>query len=292
MVTSGGLIYVSQQYVPLATAPGTPNEAFWTIYFGPKTAVPYDSTTSYYTGELVYHVVGTTVNIYMCLMTGTTDDPTAAPAAWDATLTYNIGDTVSDGSHVVWQSKIDLNTNNAPVAGANWQTVPAGQPSTQVGQNWLQINATIRFQRFQYPIGAGPRRQTATRNTFRLPSGFLREAPQDPKQGIASYLGMTSGLPQDDWTFEGDYITTMDRDVIILRFVADVQDVSLMDPMFCEGLGARVGFEVCEPVTQSVAKQQIISQTYKTFMGEARAVNGIETGLVEPPLDDYISCRI
>jgi hypothetical protein len=151
--------------------------------------------------------------------------------------------------NVIWQSKIDLNTGNSPVAGADWQTVPAGQPATQVGQNWLQINAAVRYQRIQYPIGAGPRRQTTTRNIFRLPSGYLREAPQDPKQGVASYLGMPSGLPQDDWVFEGDYITTMDSEVIILRFVADIQDVTLMDPMFCEGLGARIGLEVVEPLT-------------------------------------------
>jgi hypothetical protein len=108
---------------------------------------------------------------------------------------------------------------------------------------------------------------------------------------VASYLGSPSGLPYDDWIFEGDFITTTDSPVIILRFVADIQDVSLMDPMFCEGLGARIGLEICEPLTQSDSKLGTISQIYKTFMGEARAINGIETGTVEPPLDDYISCR-
>jgi hypothetical protein len=182
---------------------------------------------------------------------------------------------------------------NSPAAGAYWQSVPvANQASTQVGQNWLQIDAAVRYQRFQYPIGAGPRQQATTRNIFRLPSGFLREAPQDPKRGIASYLGMPSGLPQNDWTFEGDYIVTMDSSVIVLRFVADIQDVTLMDPMFCEGLGARLGLEICEPLTQSGTKLQTISQIYKTFMGDARVVNGIEAGPIEMPLDDYLVCRI
>ena len=150
----------------------------------------------------------------------------------------------------------------------------------------------MRYQRFQYPIGAGPSQQTTTRNIFRLPSGYLREAPQDPKQGIASYLGSPAGLPSSDWTFEGDYIVSRDAPVIVLRFVADIQDVTLMDPMFCEGLGARIGLEVCEPLTQSDSKLSVISQIYKTMMGEARAINGIEIGSVEPPLDDYITCRI
>ena len=152
------------------------------------------------------------MNVYQCLTTGTLDNPTLLPILWLTTVTYNTGDTVTDAGGLVWQSKVDLNTGNSPVAGAYWQSVPANQASTQVGQNWLQIDATVRYQRFQYPIGAGPRRQTTTRNIFRLPSGFLREAPQDPKQGVASYLGAPSGLPYDDWEFEGDYITTMDTE--------------------------------------------------------------------------------
>lgn len=356
IVTLGRVIYISQQYVPANTTPGSPNEAFWTVYFGPQTVTPWNppiplgqgsaipqwsatvtyndgayvvgsdnhvyvcaagtslnqnpvtdngvhwiftgtsgaglSVDSYYAGELVYNVVNNVVSVYMCLTTGTLDNPTLAPNLWLANVTYNIGDTVTDSHGAIWQSIIDLNTGNAPAAGSQWEAVPLGQPSTQVGQNWLQISATVRYQRFQYPIGAGPRRQTTTRNIYRLPSGFLREAPQDPKQGIASYLGAPSGLPQDDWEFEGDFITSMDSDVIILRFAADIQDVSAMDPMFCEGLGARIGLEVCEALTQSGEKLQMIGSAYKTFMGDARAVDGIEVGLVEPPLDDYIQCRI
>lgn len=293
IISYGGSFYFAAQYVPADTTPGAPNEAYWTIYFGPKTVTPYDSEETYYAGELVYNVVAGVVSVYQCLLTGTTDDPTASAPAWDADTTYNIGDTAADTLSAVWQSKVDLNTGNSPAAGAYWQSVPVtNQAATQIGQGWLKINATVRYQRFQYPIGAGPRCQSTTRNVFRLPSGYLRKAPQDPKQGVASYLGAPSGLPYDDWVLEGDYITTSDSQVIILRFVADVQDVTLMDPMFCEGLGARIGLEICEPLTQSDAKLNTISQIYKTMMGDARNENGIEVGSEELPLDDYITCRL
>lgn len=297
IVSYSNRFYFADQYVPVNTAPGSANETYWTVYFGPQTVTPWDSDLtsplSYYAGELVYHVDSGVVSVYQCLTTGTLADPTELPDAWDTDTTYNIGDTVIDGSSNIWQSKVDLNTGNAAVAGVYWQAVPvATQAATQVGQDWLQINATVRYQRFQYPIGAGPRQQASTRNIFRLPSGFLREAPQDPKAGAVSYLGAPSGLPQSDWNFEGDFITSVDSVVIILRFVADVQDVTLMDPMFCEGLGARVGLEVCEPLTQSDSKLGTISQIYRTFMSEARCVNGIEVGPVEPPVDDYLSCRL
>lgn len=299
IVTYNQITYIASQYVPAATAPGTPNEAYWWVYFGPLTVTPWIPlsapgvvTTTYYAGELVYNVVGTTVHVYQCLNTGTTDDPTALPLLWSATTTYNIGDTVTDSMAGVWQSKIDLNTNNIPVAGAAWQVVPAGQPAAQVGQSWLQINCTIRFERLQYPIGSGPRMQSTTRNIYRLPSGFLRKAPQDPKAGSISYLGAPSGLPEDDWELEGNFLVTRDSDIIILRFVADIQDVTVMDPMFCEGLGARIGMEVCESLTQAEGKFQEIGSMYKLMMGEARAVNGIETEPTEPPLDDYLATRI
>jgi hypothetical protein len=66
--------------------------------------------------------------------------------------------------------------------------------------------------------------------------------------------------------------------VIVLRFAADIQDVTLMDPMFCEGLGARIGLEICEPLTQSDSKLSTISQIYKTFMSEARASTESKSG--------------
>lgn len=295
IVTINNLIYFAAQAVPVDTTPGTPNEAYWTVYFGPMTVTPYDPTISYYTGELVYDIVGTTVNIYQCLTTGTIADPRAVPPVWDATVVYNTGDTVTDTAvGNIWQSTVDLNINNDPLAGPgpNWEAVPATQGATQVGQDWLQLNVSVRYQRFQYPLGAGPARDSTSKNIFRLPFGFLRRADQDPKAGAVSYLGAPGNNAVDDWVLENNFVTSRDQNVIIIRFVADIQDVSTMDPMFCEGLGARIGLEICEPLTQSDSKLSTISQIYKTFMSEARAINGIEEGSVEPPLDDYLATRI
>lgn len=293
IVSYNNLFWFAGQYVPANTIPGTPNEAYWAVYYGPQTATPYDADLSYYAGELVYDVASNVVTVYKCLTTGSEADPTDLPDEWDTDTTYNIGDTVIDGSSNEWQSLTDLNTGNAAIAGVYWQAVPvSNQAATQVGQDWLKINATVRYQRIHYPIGAGPGQQQSSRNIFRLPSGYLRKAPQDPKAGAVSYLGAPGTVASNDWEFEGNYIVTSDNPVIVLRFVADIHDVSQMDPMFCEGLGARIGLEVCEPLTQSDSKLGTISQIYKTFMGDARAINGIEAGPVELPLDDYIACRL
>jgi hypothetical protein len=291
IVSYAGLIYYAQEPVAVAVQPDQ-NPALWVVYFGPMTAEPWDPTgqTAYYSGELVYVLTGPTAVVYMSMSSGNTDNPTVV-AAWSSTVTYNKGQTVTYSS-VVYQSTQDLNLNNTPSGVAPWVTTPVlGQDDQMMGANWLQLDATLTSLQFVYPIGAGPHTQSSTRNAFHLPNGFLKVAPQDPKAGSASYLGGPSGVFYDDWELEGDWLLSRDQQVIILRFTADVANVLEMDPMFCEGLGARLGFEICEEVTQARDKIGTIGAVYKTFMAEARMVNGIENGATEPPEDDYISCR-
>jgi hypothetical protein len=271
------------------------NPTDWAQYFGPRTVEPYDTTgkTTYYPGELVYTLSGVTPTVFLALAQ-TTDAPTTTPT-WVSTTYYNLGDTVTGSNSSKYQSKVDLNVGLDPTtdAGVHWATLPvANQPDTHAGQNWLQIDATVKSIQFIYPIGTGPSFQTNTRNVYFLPYGFLRKAPQNPKAGSNTFLGGPSGNQYDDWEFQGQHLLTRQNGVLILRFAADIADVTQMDSMFCEGLSCRIGVEVCEPLTQSVSKIQGIATEYKQFMGEARAVNGIEAGPIEPAEDDFITCRM
>lgn len=192
----------------------------------------------------------------------------------DATLAYFAGEVV----YISTTAYLSLqNDNDDTPPSAKWRTL---------------TGATLTALDLIYPLGSGPVSQSGTRNVFVLPAGFLREAPQDPKAGSTSYLGAPSGLRYDDWEFEGIYIVSRESQPIIFRFAANVSDVSLMDPMFCEGLACRIALEVCEALTQSGEKLQSIGAAYNRFMSEARVVNGIETGPTEPPEDDFIACRI
>jgi hypothetical protein len=146
--------------------------------------------------------------------------------------------------------------------------------------------------KFTYPIGSGPGTQSTTRNAFQLPNGYLKEAPQDPKAGQISFLGAPSNTTQNDWEFVGNFITSADTNVILLRFMGDITAVPRMTAMFCQGLACRIGTQVCESLTQSTGKLQMLASEYKSFMGEARASNAIENSTTEPPVDDWIACRI
>jgi hypothetical protein len=156
---------------------------------------------------------------------------------------------------------------------------------------WLPLQCSLTNLTFVYPVGSGPAEQTESRNVYRLPAGYLRTAPQDPKAGSSSILGAPTGIQYEDWDLESNFLVSRDCFPIVFRFVADCYLVSQFDAMFCEGLACRLAYEACEDLTQSAGKQTQVASAYKVFMTEARAVNGIETGPTEPPVDDWLTTR-
>lgn len=288
LVSFGGEYYEARGNVGLALPPDA-NPDLWLSYFGSDHAKPWDSTTTYYAGEVVYWPASAPTSVYKSITSANADTPGTVPA-WDATVIYRVGDTVTF-SAATWQSSADLNLNNTPgVTG--WISVPATQPVQMTGQNWLKLDSTLASIRVIYPLGAGPQSQAATRNVFQLPHGWLREAMQDPKAGNFSFLGFPSNGVATDWTYEGNFLVSRWSTPIIYRFAADVVNVMEMDPMFCERLASRIALETCERITQSTEKLQTIGSAYKRFGDDAINVNAIVKGSEEAALDDWIACRI
>lgn len=291
-----GAWYQATAAVTAGTTPDTTGSP-WTRYFGPDTATLYDATDTYYAGELVYTPATTSARVYLSLVNGNDQDPTDYPAAWDATVTYGKNDTVTHSASI-WQSTADLNLNNTPGV-ASWEAIPATQYGSRAGRQWIDLSdrgeaipgATLAALNLFWPLGSGVASDQSTANVYRLPQGYLREAPENPKAGATSYLGAPSGLAYGDHIMSGNYFTTSEASTIIFRFVADVSAVPDMDSMFCEGLACRIGMEVAPTLTQSNDKVSLLAQMYAKFMTEAGLVNGIETGPTEPPEDDYITCR-
>jgi hypothetical protein len=234
------------------------------------------------------------------------NSPANAPALWAAGTTYALGNQVGGSDGVIYQSLANGNIGNNPTTdgGVHWSNTGVLNPWTtnfiQGGgnQQWLQIGGSaspsgvgLSELSIVYPLGAGPSTQEATRNIFRLPSGYLKTCSQDPKAGSTSFLGAESGLAYKDWLVERPYLVSREVGPIMFRFVADLTDVTMMATQFCEGLACRIALEVCEPLTQSAAKLQTIAKEYEKFMGEARTSNAIEVGSEEPPVDDWIECR-
>lgn len=236
------------------------------------------------------------------------NNPTSTPAAWSSATTYSSGNVVaaSDGFNYTATSASG-NLDQNPANGANptyWTQDKATawtSTFTQGGgnQQWLQIGGSafpagvgLALPDIVYPLGAGPASDSDTKNIYMLPAAWLREAAQDPKAGSTSWLGAPSGLPYNDWEYGDRYFVSRDSEPIVYWFAADVTDVSLFSPMFCETLGYHIALGVVEILTQSASKKQIIAGEFEKFGGEARIVNGMGMGATEPAEDDFVTCRL
>lgn len=269
----------------------------------PSTATAYDATVTYRKNQVVtYSAVAYMSRIDLNL----NNQPDLAPADWASGTTYSAGDDVTGSDGLIYSSVGNGNIAHDPVGddGTFWTNTGVLSPWTTVftggtgSIKWLQVGGpefpmgvTLATPNIIYPVGTGPSTQTTTRNVFRLPAHFLRKCSPDPKAGSWTALGAPTNLLYDDWLFEGPYIVTQDVGPLLLRFVADMVDVTAFDDMFCEGLAARLGYEICEKVTQSTSKRAVCKDALKDAMGSARLVNAIEIGSEEPPLDDFLAVR-
>lgn len=78
---------------------------------------------------------------------------------------------------------------------------------------------------------------------------------------------------------------------LLIRYISDVTDTTLMDPLFREALSASMALNMCEELTQSSGKQQLVGGAYTKAMLDAKKANAFETVAQDPPQDLFIACR-
>lgn len=179
--------------------------------------------------------------------------------------------------------------------GLPYLSLVTNNQDTPPSTRWVAVNGTISRLMIVYPIGTGPINDARTANIFRLPHGYLRQAPTQPKRQASVFLGAIQGNQREDWVFEGNYLISAKLSPVAMRYVADMADVSEMDASFCEMLSARIAQEL-GPVL--IADPQLLPSLLANAKGhyererrDATAVNAIEIGPLDFETDDYISCR-
>ena len=301
--TTGTTAYYAGELVYQASFPGS-YQVFMSLVNTnsdtPNVVTTYDPTCTYHSDQVVSYS-GSLYKSTSEVNLGITPFDGSQWPLWSTTTSYIIGDQVTGSDNQTYvaaqgssgQTPINNPTYWTPQNVANaWVELPADSVVSSV--NWLPLVATMKSPITIYPAGAGPSSQLSSKNIYHLPVGFLRRVPQDPEAGSSAFLGVPSWSPYDDWEMDGEFIVTSvtNNGPLVLRFIADVTKVALMDDMFCGGLACSIAAQVCEILTQSTAKLQTVASEYKIFMGEARTVNAIEGGPTEPPADVWITCRI
>ena len=116
---------------------------------------------------------------------------------------------------------------------------------------------------------------------FALPSDFIRLLPLDPEQNENTI----------DYQIESGFIYTNYSAPLNIRYIYRLTDVNTMDSLMREALSMRLAMKLCEEVTQSNTKKDLISLDYKNLIREARKVNAIERIAQEPPTDTWVTVR-
>lgn len=80
-----------------------------------------------------------------------------------------------------------------------------------------------------------------------------------------------------DWNVEGRAIVATEDTPLNIRYMADVEDSTQFDAMFCEVLAYRIALAIVEDMTQSNAKKAGLQGDYKNVLIEARKVDALES---------------
>lgn len=118
-------------------------------------------------------------------------------------------------------------------------------------------------------------------NSFQLPSDFL---------------GLADDYPEDnhnakDWQIEGRKILTNDDAPLRIRYIKTMDDPNEMDACLREVLACELAIELCEEITQSNTKKQLLDGDREKAIRAAKKVNAIENVSKVPPEDDWITKR-
>lgn len=97
--------------------------------------------------------------------------------------------------------------------------------------------------------------------------------------------------PHLDWQFEGRRIVTNQSAPLEIRYIAQITDPNSMDVLFREALSCELADAICEEITGSAKKKQIVMQDSRELVNEAKATNAIERVSDPIPDDTWVTSR-
>jgi len=97
-------------------------------------------------------------------------------------------------------------------------------------------------------------------------------------------------LSSDEYQVEGKAILA-DGNVVYIRYVSRVEDPNEYDALFVDTAAARLAFELCETVTQSNTKKDVLWQEYMDSLARAKSADGQENPPQRFAEDEWIAVR-
>ena len=95
-----------------------------------------------------------------------------------------------------------------------------------------------------------------------------------------------------DWVLEGRKILSNTSNVLNLRYLADITDPTQWDANFYNVVAGALAVDICERLTQSNVKKQLLISQYDDDVKLARRMNAFESGPVVAVDDDWWVARL
>jgi hypothetical protein len=100
---------------------------------------------------------------------------------------------------------------------------------------------------------------------YRLPTGFLRLLTLE-----------SGGCRVRAYELEGDFILTDASDPLDIRYIATNNDPNKWDSLLVSVVATRLAYDMCEALTNSNTKKQVLAAELDELMLQARHANGRE----------------
>ena len=126
---------------------------------------------------------------------------------------------------------------------------------------------------------------------FQLPVDYLRLVQVNDTFLVPGADDYVTGN-NSAYAIESGQILTDFSAPLKIRYVSDVTDTGLWDPLFDEVMATKLALEAVEQITDSNQKKQILAQEYKDVMRIAVQAGAIERPPESIPDDSWISRRL
>lgn len=134
---------------------------------------------------------------------------------------------------------------------------------------------------------------------YSLPADFLRLRLADVSNGSSQFVGMP-GVNIGDWNFNRnqDYrivsgqIWTNVPAPLRIQYSRRVTDPTQFDAAFNESFACYIAYQLCEQLTGSTQKKQMLEREYMMSMRDARMTNAVELPPETIPDDSFMQSRL
>ena len=78
---------------------------------------------------------------------------------------------------------------------------------------------------------------------------------------------------------------------LYLRYIADITDPNVFDPMFAETFALKMAVEMCDELTQSNSKKQLLMSEFREYLSDCMLADSLENIPANPPTDTWVTAR-